>query len=104
MVPADEGGRLMRTDLLGDPIDGLDEALAAVDAFDDALVTGLLRPQPAQTDGLAALAAALGGTPLAALVAEAARRRCRTGRRRRAPRPARPGRRHRRPGHAARRR
>ncbi|WP_189801473.1 hypothetical protein [Streptomyces tanashiensis] len=72
MVPADEGGRLMRTDLLGDPIDGLDEALAAVDAFDDALVTGLLRPQPAQTDGLAALAAALGGTPLAALVAEAA--------------------------------
>ncbi|MFF7440525.1 hypothetical protein [Streptomyces sp. NPDC008122] len=72
MVPADEGGRLMRTDLLADPVDGLDEALAAVDAFDDALVAGLLRPQPAQTDGLAALADALGGTPLASLVAEAA--------------------------------
>lgn len=63
MVPADEGGRLMRTDLLDDPIDGLDEALAAVDAFDDALVAGLLRPQPGQTDGLAALADALAGTP-----------------------------------------
>ncbi|WP_086830507.1 hypothetical protein [Streptomyces sp. NRRL B-24572] len=72
MVPADEGGRLMRTDLLDDPVDGLDEALAAVDAFDDALVAGLLRPQPAQTDGIVALAAALAGTPLAALVAEAA--------------------------------
>lgn len=62
----------MRTDLLDDPVDGLDEALAAVDAFDDALVAGLLRPQPAQTDGIAALAAALAGTPLASLVAEAA--------------------------------
>ncbi len=62
----------MRTDLLDDPVDGLDEALAAVDAFDDALVAGLLRPQPAQTDGIVALAAALAGTPLAALVAEAA--------------------------------
>ncbi|MGW8761633.1 hypothetical protein ACWGN5_03935 [Streptomyces sp. NPDC055815] len=72
MVPADEGGRLMRTDLLADPVDGLDEALAAVDAFDDALVAGLLRPQPAQTAGLAALADALAGTPLASLVAEAA--------------------------------
>ncbi|MFI8913211.1 hypothetical protein ACIGW4_16590 [Streptomyces sp. NPDC053513] len=72
MVPADEGGRLMRTDLLDDPVDGLDEALAAVDAFDDALVAGLLRPRPAQTDGLAALADALAGTPLASLVAEAA--------------------------------
>ncbi|WP_037673534.1 hypothetical protein [Streptomyces globisporus] len=62
----------MRTDLLGDPVDGLDEALAAVDAFDDVLVAGLLRPQPAQADGLAALVDALAGTPLASLVAEAA--------------------------------
>ncbi|MER7949421.1 hypothetical protein ABTY59_18715 [Streptomyces sp. NPDC096079] len=72
MVPGDEGGRLMRTDLLADPVDGLDEALTAVDAFDDVLVTGLLRPGPAQTEGLAALAGALAGSPLAALVAEAA--------------------------------
>ncbi|MFC8955406.1 hypothetical protein ACFT8P_22625 [Streptomyces sp. NPDC057101] len=72
MVPADEDGRLMRTDLLADPVDGLDEALDAVDAFDRALVAGLLRPQPAQAAGLAALAGAVAGTPLASLVAEAA--------------------------------
>ncbi|MEU5217168.1 hypothetical protein AB0G79_13350 [Streptomyces sp. NPDC020807] len=62
----------MRTDLLADPVEGLDEALAAVDAFDRALVGGLLRPQPAQAEGLAALTDAVGGTPLAGLVAEAA--------------------------------
>ncbi|MFB7512120.1 hypothetical protein [Streptomyces sp. NPDC056144] len=62
----------MRTDLLADPVEGLDEALAAVDAFDRALVGGLLRPQPAQAEGLAALTEAVGGTPLAGLVAEAA--------------------------------
>ncbi|MFJ8294869.1 hypothetical protein ACIQ9R_03240 [Streptomyces sp. NPDC094447] len=72
MVPADEDGRLMRTDLFTDPVDGLDEALSAVDSFDRALVSGLLRPQPDQAAGLAALAAAVGGTPLAAAVAEAA--------------------------------
>ncbi|MEU9528409.1 hypothetical protein AB0D58_23775, partial [Streptomyces sp. NPDC048210] len=37
----------MRADLLAGPFDGLDEALEAVDAFDRALVAGLLRPQPA---------------------------------------------------------
>ncbi|MFF3838005.1 hypothetical protein [Streptomyces sp. NPDC001930] len=62
----------MRTDLFTDPVDGLDEALSAVDAFDRALVSGLLRPQPEQAAGLAALATAVAGTPLAALVAEAA--------------------------------
>jgi hypothetical protein len=59
----------MRADLLAEPIGGLDEALAAVDAGDRALVTGLLRPQPAD---LAPLADAVAGTPLAARVAEAA--------------------------------
>ncbi|MET9295689.1 hypothetical protein [Streptomyces sp. NPDC003077] len=53
-------------------MDGLDEALSAVDAFDRALVAGLLRPQPAQAAGLTELADALAGTPLAARVAEAA--------------------------------
>ncbi|MGW3407005.1 hypothetical protein [Streptomyces zhihengii] len=72
MVPADEGGGLMRADPLTEPLDGLDEALAAVDAFDRALVHGLLRPQPAQAEGLAALAGAVAGTPLAARVEEAA--------------------------------
>ena len=62
----------MRTDLLADPVDGLDEALAAVDAFDRVLVAGLLRPQPAQADGLTALTDAVAGTPLASRVAEAA--------------------------------
>ncbi|MGP4092087.1 hypothetical protein [Streptomyces sp. KR55] len=62
----------MRADLLNDAIDGLAEALAAVDGLDDALVGGLLRPQPAQAEGLAALADAVAGTPLASRVAEAA--------------------------------
>ncbi len=62
----------MRADLLAEPIAGLDEALAAVDAFDQVLVAGLLRPQPAQADGLARLAQAVAGTPLASRVAEAA--------------------------------
>ncbi|MEU3050446.1 hypothetical protein ABZ705_28745 [Streptomyces sp. NPDC006984] len=72
MVPDDEGGCLMRTDLLGEPIEGLDEALAAVDAFDAVLTDGLLRPRPAQAEGLDRLAEAVTGTPLAARVAEAA--------------------------------
>lgn len=59
----------MRADLLAEPIAGLDEALAAVDAGDRALVAGLLRPQPAD---LTQLADAVAGTPLAARVAEAA--------------------------------
>ena len=62
----------MRADLLAEPVPGLDEALAAVDAFDKALVAGLLRPQPAQAAGLAHLAQAVAGTPLASKVAEAA--------------------------------
>ncbi|MGW9498724.1 hypothetical protein ACWG5P_30860 [Streptomyces prasinus] len=74
MVPDDAGGGLMRTDLLFDPLDGLDEALAAVDAFDAALVAGLLRPQPGQAAGVVELADAVAGTPLAARVAEAADR------------------------------
>ncbi|MFI0896247.1 hypothetical protein [Streptomyces sp. NPDC020983] len=72
MVPADQGGGVMRVDVLAEEIDGLDEATAAVDAFDEVLVSGLLRPQPAQAAGLAALAGALAGSPLAGKVAEAA--------------------------------
>jgi hypothetical protein len=62
----------MRADLLAAPVDGLDEALAAVDAFDQVLVAGLLRPQPAQAAGLPRLAQAVAGTPLASRVTEAA--------------------------------
>jgi hypothetical protein len=62
----------MRADLLAEPIPGLDEALAAVDAFDQALVVGLLRPTAAQAAGLAQLADAVAGTPLADKTAEAA--------------------------------
>jgi hypothetical protein len=62
----------MRTDLLTAPVDGLDEALAAVDAFDRTLVAGLLRPRPDQAEGLFALADAVAASPLAARVAEAA--------------------------------
>ncbi|WP_454321101.1 hypothetical protein [Streptomyces phaeoluteigriseus] len=53
------------------PVDGLGEALAAVDAFDRALVAGLLRPQPATVADLTELAGAVAGSPLAARVAEA---------------------------------
>ncbi|MEU9712692.1 hypothetical protein AB0E21_29425 [Streptomyces sp. NPDC047967] len=74
MVPADAGGGLMRGDLLADPVEGLDEVLAAVDAFDEALVAGLLRPGAAQAAAVAGLAGAVAGTPLAARVAEAADR------------------------------
>ncbi len=59
-------------DLLTAPVDGLDEALAAVDALDRALVAGLLRPQPARAADLTRLAHAVAGSPLAARVAEAA--------------------------------
>ncbi|MGA5052776.1 hypothetical protein ACPCAK_17480 [Streptomyces cellulosae] len=62
----------MRADLLTDAVEGLDEALAAVDGCDGVLVGGLLRPQPAQAVGLAGLADAVAGSPLAARVAEAA--------------------------------
>ena len=62
----------MRADLLAEPVAGLDEALAAVDAFDRVLIAGLLRPQPAQAAGLAQVAQAVAGTPLASRVAEAA--------------------------------
>ncbi|WP_369217795.1 hypothetical protein [Streptomyces flavofungini] len=72
MVPADPGGGLMRADLLTEPVDGLDEALAAVDAFDQCLLAGLLRPGPEQAAGLTRLAHAVAGSPLAARCAEAA--------------------------------
>ncbi|MEV0321526.1 hypothetical protein ACIBKX_16140 [Streptomyces sp. NPDC050658] len=72
MVPAGRGGGVMRADLLTEPADGLDEALAAVDAFDRVLVSGLLRPQPAQAAGLSELAHAVAASPLADRVAEAA--------------------------------
>src|SRR6266568_4457934 len=72
VVPADQGGAVMRADLLAGTIAGLDDALATVDAFDRILVAGLLRPQPAQAVGLTQLARALAGTPLASRVAEAA--------------------------------
>jgi hypothetical protein len=62
----------MRADLLAGTIAGLDDALAAVDAFDRVLVAGLFRPQPAQAAGLTQLAHAVAGTPLASRVAEAA--------------------------------
>jgi hypothetical protein len=62
----------MRADLLAGAPDGFAEAIAAVDAFDQALVAGLVRPQPAQAAGLAHLAEAVAGTPLASKVAEAA--------------------------------
>ncbi|MFJ9459774.1 hypothetical protein ACIRST_32465 [Kitasatospora sp. NPDC101447] len=74
MVPDRRGGGVMRTDLLSAPVDGLDEALAVVDAFDRALSAGLLRPQPTQAEALGRLADALTGCPLAARVAEAADR------------------------------
>ncbi|MFF3257334.1 hypothetical protein ACFYWP_41640 [Actinacidiphila glaucinigra] len=62
----------MRIDVLTETVPGLDEALAAVDAFDATLVGGLLRPQPAQTAGLTELVSAVAGSPLAGRVAEAA--------------------------------
>ncbi|MEV8346097.1 hypothetical protein [Streptomyces niveus] len=72
MVPADQGGGVMRADLLAEAVDGVDEAMTAVDAFDRALVVGLLRPHAVLTTGLTELADAVTGTPLAARVAEAA--------------------------------
>ncbi|EME21365.1 hypothetical protein [Rhodococcus triatomae] len=62
----------MRGDLLAEPVDGVAEALAAVDAVDRVLVAGLLRPQPAQVADLALIAESVAGTPLAVRVAEAA--------------------------------
>lgn len=57
---------------LTDPVEGLDEALAAVDAFDRTLAAGLLRLRPDRVGDLTGLAHAVAGTPLAARVAEAA--------------------------------
>jgi hypothetical protein len=62
----------MRADLLARSPDGVDEAFAAVDAFDQALTRGLLRLPPAQAAGLTQLAEAVANTPLASRVAEAA--------------------------------
>ncbi|WP_370948763.1 hypothetical protein AB5J62_14730 [Amycolatopsis sp. cg5] len=62
----------MLADLFSEPVAGLDEALAAVDAVDRALVAGLLRPQPAQVACLTELADAMAGSPLTGRVAEAA--------------------------------
>jgi hypothetical protein len=61
-----------RTGLLTAPVEGLDDALAAVDAFDRALVAGLVRPQPARAADLTEFARAFAGSPLAARIAEAA--------------------------------
>ncbi|MFS8103344.1 hypothetical protein LFM09_40080 [Lentzea alba] len=72
MVPVDQGGGVMRADLLVDPVDGVEEVLAVVDGFDRALAAGLLRPQPAQAAGLVGLAEAVAASPLGAKVAEAA--------------------------------
>lgn len=63
---------MMRADLLTAPVEGLDDALAAADALDRALVAGLLRPQADQAADLALFAQALVGSPLASRVAEAA--------------------------------
>ncbi|MET8982462.1 hypothetical protein ABZX85_43475 [Streptomyces sp. NPDC004539] len=62
----------MRADTLTEPVDGLADALAAVDALDRALTAGLLRPRPAQAADLAVLADAVAASPLASRVAEAA--------------------------------
>ncbi|MDX3383994.1 hypothetical protein PV682_21380 [Streptomyces niveiscabiei] len=61
----------MRADTLTEPVEGLAEALAAVDALDRALTAGLLRPRPAQAADLTVLADALAASPLATRVAEA---------------------------------
>jgi hypothetical protein len=61
----------MRLDLLTQPVDGIAETLDPTTGFDHALVGGLLRPQPESMAALHALADAVGGTPLAAPVAEA---------------------------------
>ncbi|WP_372502984.1 hypothetical protein [Streptomyces rhizoryzae] len=71
-APADEPGTDGGADGGTAGPDGPAAALAAVDAFDRALVTGLLRPQPDGAAGLTACAHAVAGTPLAATVAEAA--------------------------------
>lgn len=57
---------------LAQPVDGLDDALAAVDALDRALTGGLLRPGPEQAADLTHLAHAAAASPLASRVAEAA--------------------------------
>ncbi|MBB6436786.1 hypothetical protein [Streptomyces candidus] len=72
MVSADQGGGVMRADVLAERVEGLDEALAAVDGFDSALACGLLRPPAATAAGVTGLAQAVAGSPLAGRVAEAA--------------------------------
>ncbi|WP_406011236.1 hypothetical protein [Streptomyces sp. NBC_00637] len=64
--------RAERVSPLTAPVEGLAEALTAVDAFDRTLVTGLLRPRPERVDDLTLLTRAVSGSPLAARVAEAA--------------------------------
>lgn len=61
-----------RTAPLNASVEGLGDTLEAVDAFDRTLVAGLLRPRPDRVEGLAVLARAVAGSPLAARVAEAA--------------------------------
>src|SRR3954451_1781432 len=53
----EESGRLTA------PVAGLDEALAAVDAFDRTLTAGLLRPRPDRVQDLTELARVVVGTP-----------------------------------------
>ncbi|WP_019629304.1 hypothetical protein [Actinomadura atramentaria] len=57
---------------LADAPDGVAEALAAVDGFDDALVHGLARLDEEREAALAALAGAVGATPLGGAAADAA--------------------------------
>ena len=61
----------MITDVLRARPAGLDEALAAVDGLDDALVHGLARIDEARAARLEALAAGCAGSPLAGRVADA---------------------------------
>ncbi|GGY80160.1 hypothetical protein [Streptomyces nitrosporeus] len=64
----------MHAGLFAEEITGLDEALSAVDGFDEALTDGLLRPRPETAARVTGLAHAVAGTPLAARTAEAAER------------------------------
>ncbi|MEY9839488.1 hypothetical protein ABH941_004750 [Streptacidiphilus sp. EB103A] len=62
----------MSVQILVGPVEGLDRALAVVEAFDRVLIGGLMRPRPAQAAALADLADAVAASPLALLVAQAA--------------------------------
>jgi hypothetical protein len=69
--PDAHGGALMRWDLISTSVDGVDEALAVVNGFDQVLVNGLLRPDAQQVAALQSLADALSVTPLGQRVADA---------------------------------